>query len=362
MWFYPTNTVKRQDLKVRYKRIIVSKCGGPENLQLIAEEIPEPSADEARVKILFTGVSLADILMREGVHPESIFKRGPFSLGWDIVGTIDKLGENAAISSAWQIGDIVAALPIVGGYAQYLCIPANQLVPVPAGVDYAEAVSIVLNYTTAYQMLFRCAQIRSGERILVHGAAGGVGTALLQLGKLYGLEMYGTCSHSKEKVVIDLGAKPIDYKSVDFVQEIFKLTGNGVEAAFDGFGTKSLLRSHKTLRTGGRLIGYGFGSTSRNGHGRVHEIISNLVNWINVLTLNLKPGKRKVIPYSIQTLKRRKPDWFREDLSTLFNLLKQDKIKPIIAARIPLEEAIEAHQMLEAGSVTGKIVLICNSQ
>lgn len=346
---------------MRYKRIIVSKCGGPENLQLIDEEIPEPSADEVRVKILFAGVSLADVLMREGVHPESIFKRGPFSLGWDIVGTIDKLGENAAISSAWQVGDIVAALPIIGGYAQYLCILANQLVPVPAEVDYAEAVGIVLNYTTAYQMLHRCAHIRSGERILVHGAAGGVGTALLQLGKLDGLEMYGTCSHSKERVVVDLGAKPIDYKSVDFVREIFRLTGDGVDVVFDGFGAKSLLRSHKTLRTRGRLIGYGFGSMSRDGHGRVHEIISNLVKWINVLALNLKPGRRKVIPYSIQTLKKSKAYWFREDLSILFNLLKQHKIKPIIAARIPLDEAIEAHQLLETGSVTGKIVLICNS-
>jgi NADPH:quinone reductase len=346
---------------VRYKRIIVSKCGGPENLQLIDEEIPEPSADEVRVKILFAGVSLADILIREGVHPESIFKRGPFSLGWDIVGTIDKLGKAAAISSAWQVGDVVAALPIVGGYAQYLCIPDNQLVPVPAGVDYAEAVGIVLNYTTAYQMLHRCAHIRSGERILVHGAAGGVGTAILQLGKLDSLEIYGTCSHNKEKVVTDLGAKPIDYKSVDFVREIFRLTGNGVDVVFDGFGAKSLLRSYKTLRTGGRLIGYGFGSTSRESHGRVHEIVSNLVNWINVLALNLKPGKRKVIPYSIQTLKRRKPHWFREDLAILFNLLKEGKIKPIIGARMPLNEAAQAHQLLEAGSVTGKIVLICNS-
>jgi len=345
---------------VKYKRIVVSRFGGPENLHLVEEEIPEPRAHEVRVKISSAGVSFADILMREGFHPESLFKRTPFSPGWDIVGTVDKVGEKLPTPSTWQIGDIVAALPIVGGYAQYLCVPSDQLVSVPYGMDSAEAVGIVLNYTTAYQMLHRCAHIKSGESILVHSAAGGVGTALLQLGNMIGLEMYGTASPRKEKLVSELGAKSIDYKSVDFVQEIFRLTGNGVDVVFDGVGTKSLLRSYKTLRKGGRLIGYGFGSTFKDGHRRAYQIASNIINWINVLALNLIPNSRKIIPYSIQMLKRRKPEWFREDLEILLNLLKHEKIKPIIAARIPLNEAARAHELLGTGSVTGKIVLICN--
>lgn len=346
---------------MKYKRIIVSKCGGPENLQLIEEEVPEPRADEVRIKILTAGVSLADILMRECVHPESLFKRGPFSIGWDIVGRVDKLGEKVSTTSTWQIGDTVAALPIVGGYGQYLCLSSNQLVSVPSRVDPAEAVAMVLNYTTAYQMLHRCAHVKSGERILIHGAAGGVGTSLLQLGKLEGLEMYGTSSRSKEKVVVELGGKPIDYKSVDFVLEISRLTGD-VDAVFDGIGTKSLLRSYKTLRTDGRLIGYGFGSTMKDGRRRANEIASNIVNWINLFVLNLLPDKRKIIPYSIQTMKRRKPNWFREDLQTLLNLLKQEKIKPIIASRMALDEAAKAQELLVTRSVIGKIVLICNSE
>ena len=128
---------------------------------------------------------------------------------------------------------------------------------------------------------------------------------------------------------------------------------------FDGIGSKSLMRSYKTLRTGGRLIGYGFGSTLKKG--RHQQIASNITNWIYVLALNLIPDRRKIIPYSIQALKRRKPDWFREDLQKLLNLLKQEKIKPIIAARMPLNQAVQAHELLEKGSVTGKIVLICNS-
>lgn len=342
------------------KRVIISKFGGAENLRLIEEVIPEPRADEVRIKILTAGVSLADILMREGVHPESLLRRTPFSLGWDIVGTVDKLGDKVSSTNRWIIGHTVAALPIVGGYAQYICLPSSQLVSVPSDLDPAEAVSMVLNYTTAYQMLHRCARIKFGERILVHGAAGGVGTALLQLGKLAGLEMYGTCSHSKEKVVTDLGAKPIDYKSVDFVQEVFRLAEEGVDAVFDGIGTKSLLRSYKTLRDRGRLVGYGFGSMTKVRRHQRYQIISNILNWVNVFALNLLPYRRKVIPYSIQTLKRRRPDWFRDDLTLLLNLLKQGKIKPIIASRMPLDEAAKAHELLEKGAVTGKIVLICN--
>jgi NADPH:quinone reductase-like Zn-dependent oxidoreductase len=279
---------------VKYSHIIISKFGGPENLHLIEEEIPEPRANQVRVKILTAGVSLADILIREGIHPESLFKRTPFCIGWDFVGVVDKIGDKASRTSTWRIGDTVAALPIVGGYAEYLCLPSNQLVSVPSGLDPAEAVSVILNYTTAYQMLHRSAHIKSGESVLVHSGAGGVGTALFQLGKLHELEMYATCSLRKQEVVTGLGGKPIDYKLVDFVKEIFSLTDDGVDAVFDGIGTKSLMRSYKTLRTGGRLIGYGFGSKSKDRHRHASQIVSNVVNWISVLSLNLIPDSRKL--------------------------------------------------------------------
>jgi NADPH:quinone reductase len=144
----------------------------------------------------------------------------------DVVGVVDKLGDK--VSTTWQIGQMVAALPIVGGYSEYVCLSSDELVPVPPGLDHAEAVSLVLNYITAYQMLHRCAHIKPGEIILINGgAAGGVGTALLQLGKLANLKkMYGTASYEKHHIVSDLGGIPIDYKSVDIVQEIIKLTSS----------------------------------------------------------------------------------------------------------------------------------------
>ena len=233
------------------------------------------------------------------------------------------------------------------------CCHQIELVPIPPGLDHAEAVSLVLNYTTAYQMLHRCAHIRSGEIILIHGAAGGVGTALLQLGKLANLKMYGTASYRKLDIVSSLGGIPIDYKSVDLVQEIIKLTSHdgserGVDAVFDAIGGKSLKSSYEILRSGGRLVAYGPFSPIDIG------------DWLMMFTLNLVPDKREFILYSIQTLKRLKPDWFREDLILLLNLLKEGKIKPVVAARMPLNQAAHAHELLAGGSVEGKIVLICN--
>jgi NADPH:quinone reductase-like Zn-dependent oxidoreductase len=280
--------------------------------------------------------------------------KNTISPGWDVVGIVNKLGNEV---STWQTGQMVTALPIVGGYSEYVFSSSNDLVPVPPGLDHAEAVSLVLNYITAYQMLHRCAHIKPGESILINGgAAGGVGTALLQLGKLANLKkMYGTASHRKHDIVSSLGGIPIDYKSVDLVREIIKLTGHdhdggewGVDAVFDGIGGTSLKSSYEILSRGGRLVAYGGTPTT------------DLEYWLMMFTLNLVPDKKEFMLYSIQTLKRLKPDWFHEDLILLLNLLKQGKIKPIVAAKMPLNQAAQAHELLAHGSVRGKIVLICN--
>lgn len=183
------------------------------------EECPEPRRGEVRIKVLAAGVALPDVLAREGIHPET--PRVPFTPGWDLIGEVDRLGDGV---SGIQLGQIVAAMPISGAYAEFVCLPQGELVPVPAALDPAEAVSLILNYITAYQMLHRSAKVKTGQRVLIHGASGGVGTALLQLGSLAGLEMYGTCSAGAFSVVAGLSGVPIDYKSKDFVSEILRLT------------------------------------------------------------------------------------------------------------------------------------------
>ena len=216
---------------------------------------------------------------------------------------VDRLGDGV---SGIEPGQIVAALPISGAYAEFVCLPQRELVPVPSGLDAAEAVSLVLNYITAYQMLHRSAKVRPGQRVLIHGAAGGVGSALLQLGRLAGLEMYGTCSSRGASAVSDLGGIPIDYQHQDFVKEIHRLTSEGVDVVFDGIGGTHIWHSRKALRPGGRVVAYGLTSSLRGGRlasgrpGRRHRFRGIAIFGLYIAGGWLLPGRKRVVPYSIQ--------------------------------------------------------------
>jgi NADPH2:quinone reductase len=344
---------------MNHRRIVVTRYGGPDALRMVVEARPEPLQGEVRVKVITAGVSLPDILAREGVHPET--PRIPFTPGWDLVGVVDRVG--AGVSGVEE-GQTVAAMPIHGAYAEYVCLPRHELVPVPPGVDAAEAVSLVLNYITAYQMLHHSAGVRPGQVVLIHGASGGVGTALLQLGSLAGLKMYGTCSSGGAQAVTDLGGVPIVSGCVVFVKEIQRLEGEGVDAVFDHMGGPHLWQSRKALRPGGRVVGYGLiasirgeGLTSGRS-GRRKRFGGTATFGLYIAGGLLLPGRKRVVPYSIQTLKRLKPALFREDLITLFELLRQGKVKPLIARRFLLAEAQQAQELLGKGGVIGKIVLV----
>jgi len=346
---------------MRHTRIVVTQYGGPETLRVIEEERPEPKRGEVRVRVLAAGVSLPDVMAREGIHPET--PRVPFTPGWDLVGVVDRLGDGVA---GVEPGQTVAALPISGAYAEFVCLPQRELVPVPPGLDAAEAVSLVLNYITAYQMLHRSASVEPGQRVLIHGAAGGVGTALLQLGRLVGLQMYGTCSARGASAVTEQGGIPVDYQHQDFVEEVRRLTGEGVDAVFDGIGGPHIWRSRKALRRGGRVVAYGLTGSLSGGRlasgrpGGRHRYRAIAVFGVYIAGGWLYPGRKRVVPYSIQTLKRLKPALFRQDLTALLDLLAQQKVKPLIYRRFSLVQAREAQECLGSGGVTGKIVLVCD--
>ncbi len=347
---------------MRHTRIIVNHYGGPEVLRVVEEECPEPKDGEVRVKVLAAGVGMPDIMAREGIHPET--PQVPYTPGWDLVGVVEQLGNGV---HSVELGQKIVAMPIYGAYAEFVCLPEDEIIPLHSDLDAAEAVSIVLNYITAYQMLYRSVHVQSGERALIHGASGGVGTALLQLGRLAGLMMYGTCSTSQgASAISELGATAIDYKKQDVIAEVLRLTTDGVDYVFDPIGGAHLWQSRKALRRGGKVVGYGTTTTLRakgldsgnTGHrNRLHGVPIFALYLIGGWLL---PGHKRIVPYSIQTLKRLKPEWFRQDLITLLDMLHQRKIKPLIAQRFPLAEAKQAHELLAKGGVIGKIVLVPN--
>src|ERR1700720_195297 len=246
-----------------WQNISIAQFGGPEVMELTEQPTtPEPGSDEVRIKVLAAGTGFTDIFIRRGRYPDY---KGPvpFTPGYDIVGIVDKVGPGVA---GLHEGQMVADLCVVGGYTQYVIRPARFLVPVPDGVDPAEAVCIPLAYLTAFQMLTRYRQFAPGATILAIGASGTVGTALLDLARHFGLNAIGTCSAANMSVVESFGAKAIDYRDGDFVEAVRKLTAAqpnahkgraGVDAAFDAIGGAHFTRSFACLASGGLLVGYG---------------------------------------------------------------------------------------------------------
>ena len=337
----------------RYRRVVVSRTGGPEVLEVVEDDLPSAGRGQTRVRVSAADVSFSDVNLRRGRYPGG--PRPPFTPGYAMVGVVDEIGPDVA---GLTIGQSVAALTFYGSYSQYLCVPVEQLVAMPESLDPAAAVVLVLSYVSAYQMLHRVAHVGEGDRILVHGAAGGVGTAFLELARLAGVEVWGTASRPKHDLVTRLGATPIDYRSEDFVARIAGATGGrGVDAVFDPMGSAHLRQSIKAVRRGGTLVAYGYYAAANRGTNAVFDVASQ---YLLLALWSLPPRRTRTTFYDERPFGRRHPDWFREDLTTLFDLLAQGTLNPVIAERLPLEQAVRAHQEIEGAAVQGKIVLIPN--
>ena len=329
-----------------YKQVIITEFGDPEVMKIVdVDALPEPAAGEVRVKVQATSACFTDTMIRKGVYFD-LKKKPPFPPGYDMVGVVDKVGTGV---TDFKIGQTVADLTVSDAYTEYICRSESSLVPVPDGLDPAEVVSLVLSYMTAYQMLHRSAKVQRGQSILIHGAGGAVGSALLELGKLMDLKMYGTGSKSKHELIASLGGIPIDYQNEDFLEHV---GAGSMDAAFDAIDMDNFKRSFKSLKKGGAFVPYGFYNNTMGRGGNVP------VDYMRVALWNVLPNDRSSQFYSIGALRKKQPAWFREDLAALFDLLAQGKIKPAIERRMTLDDAVEAHKLIEKAAVKGRIVLM----
>ena len=342
-----------------WHRIRIARFGGPEVLELAEEPArPDPGPGEVCIKVVAAGTGFTDSFIRRGRYPD--FKGPlPFTPGYDLVGNVEKIGAGV---SAIREGQLVADLCVVGGYAQYAIRPARFLVPVPDGVDPSEAVCIPLAYMTAFQMLTRCQRLQPGATILVIGASGTVGTALLDLARHFGLQVIGTCSAANVPVVERFGAKAIDYRANDFVASVRRLTsgrkgGVGVEAAFDAIGGAHFSRSFACLAPGGMLVGYGSQTMAVGQEGLLSAGLglARLKIWGALSPLF---GGRPAVWYSITARRVTHPEEFKADMAKLFDMLRDGAIHPVVIDRLPLAAAREVHTRVDAGGLGGKIVLL----
>ena len=330
----------------RNRVVQVKRFGGPNELEVVDATVPTAGRSEVRVHVLASGVEYTDTLIRRHLYPQTGLRRPPFVMGYDVVGEIDQLGAGV---SGFQLGDRVADMTVVGSNADYCILRADRLTQVPAGVEAAEAAALILSWTTAYQLLHRAARVQRGQRVLVQGAAGAVGQALLVLGKMAGLELWGTGRHEHAALIGQLGATPIDYQREDFTRAL----PGGFDVVFDGIGEHAYRDSFAALKRGGLLCAYGYTAGVQ-----AQRRMIPMMMWVARLYLwRWMPGGKRARFYSINAMRARHPLWFRQDLERLLGQLAAHTIRPRVAERISFDEVADAHRRLEAGGLEGKLVL-----
>lgn len=331
---------------MHWNRVTLTAFGGPENLVLdTVADLPEPGENEVRVRILVTSAAFTDVMIRKGMYPD-VKDKPPFTPGYDMVGIVDATGPGA---TRFTPGDRVADLTTIGAYAEYICLQEDRLTLVPDGVSDVDALGMILSAVTPYQMLTRVAKMQAGECLLIHGAGGAVGTTMLQLARDAGIATFGTDVAAKHDLIRSLGATPIDAGATEAT--LREATGGGLDAVFDPLGGESLSRSIHVLKPGGILVAYGFQNEvlERGGSIPLDFVKLKLWDWL--------PNGHATAFYSIGAMRRKHPEWFREDLAALFGMLAAGRIKPVVAEVLPLAEARHAHERVEAGDVGGKLVL-----
>jgi NADPH:quinone reductase len=318
--------------------------GGPDVLRPVERPLPRPGADEVLIRVAAAGVNRPDLLQRLGKYPPP---PGASDIpGLEVAGTIEALGPASDEDAGrWRPGDRVCALLAGGGYAEFAAVPARQCLPVPAGMDVVRAAAIPETYFTVWTNLFQRGQLRTGDLVLVHGGGSGIGTTAIQLAKAFGATVFATAgSDAKGAACERLGAAAaINYRTADFAESVARLTsGRGVDIILDIIGGPYLERNLRTLAIDGRLVQIGLLGGARS-------------------EIDLGTVMRRRLTLTGSTLRNRsieeKAAIARELEQHVWPLLASGTVTPLVDRTLPLTQAAEAHRLLEAGEVVGKIVL-----
>lgn len=322
------------------KAVEITHPGGPEVLRLVERPVPGLKEGELLIRVTAAGVNRPDLMQREGRYPAP---PGASDIpGLEVAGTVVR----APAGSRFKEGDRLCALVAGGGYAEYCAAPIEQCLPLPKHVQEREAAALPETFFTVWTNVFDRARLRPGESVLVHGATSGIGSTAIQLAKAFGSPVFATAGTAEKcKAAVDLGAvRAINYKEEDFVAAIRTATeGAGVDVVVDIVGGDYLSRNLQTLRTNGRLALIGLlGGSNTN--------------------IDLRVVLQKRLTISGSTLRPRTPAEkgviARELERSVWPLLSEGKVRPIIHAEFPLARASDAHRTLEAGEVIGKVVLV----
>lgn len=331
-------------------QIICTGLGGTEKLSWVKGTVAACGPGQVAVRVEFAGVAFADTMARQGMYPQ--IPPHPYVPGYDFSGVIEALGDGV---SGLRVGQrVVGFMASFGSYAQRLIAPANSVVPLPDGVSSDAAVALCLNYLTAYHLLHQLAQVKRGETVVVTSAAGGVGTALLDLGREAGVRLFGTASAGKLDTVRERGAEAIDYRNQDFEAVLRQKVPEGVDVFIDQISADTMAKGYRLVKRGGRYLNNGSLGVRGNSRNAFLPFLARFAfrhTWPDGRKLLFNSGLAQYIS--------KHPNWFREVMPKLLAMANEGKIVPVVGARFALKDAALAHQTLENGGTIGKIVLDC---
>lgn len=338
------------------RAMVIGRYGPPEVLEVRESPEPAPKPGEALVRVHAVGVGFADLMQRMGVYPGT--PKAPFVPGLEVAGVVERAPTNSTGNRPLRVGERVVALPRFSGYAERVAAPAERIFPLPAQISFEEAAAMPVNYLTAYHAMFVMGNLQPGDRVLVHGVAGGVGSAAVQLAKARDLKVFGTAGSAKQEYIRQIGVDyPIDYTRQDFVDVVRRTAPEGIEMVMDPIGGKSFTRSYRCLGPMGRLVIFGFSAAAGpDGRRSLWRAAKAYVATRRFHPLKLMADNRAIIGVHLGHLDARSAVLAKE-LDELFRLYSAGKIKPVIGKTFPLEEAAAAHRYIHNSQHVGKVVL-----
>jgi len=340
------------------RAMVAGRYGPPKVFEVKEVPDPQPKPGEALIRVKVIGVNFADLLQRMGVYPGT--PKPPLIPGFEVAGVVEKVVESPRENEGQDIrpGDAVAALSRFNAYAEWVAVPMKNVFKLPPRMPFEDAAAIPVNYVTAFQSMFTMGNLQSGDRVLIHSAAGGVGIAAVQLAKARGLVTFGTAGPSKQDTLRKMGVDhAIDYEKSDFVSVVQKFAPDGVEMVMDAIGGKSFARSYECLGPMGRLIVYGFSAVAgADGKKNMLRGLKALLETPRFHPLKLLRDNTAVIGVSLGKMDSRGPV-LRKELAQIFDLYAAGKIKPVISKAFPFVEAAAAHQYIHDRKNIGKVIL-----
>jgi NADPH2:quinone reductase len=335
------------------RTIFLQQLGSPEQAFSIREQpIPVPQAQEVLIKVAAIGINYAEVLMRRGLYP--VRAKLPYVPGFEASGIIEKLGSGV---THLKTGQRVVVMLELGAYAEYVCAKVGSVIPIPEGMSFEDAAALPVNFATAYHCLFNTGVLFSGDRVLLHACAGGVGLAAVQFCKHAGVEIFGTAgSDEKIKFLRAYGVHhPINYRTADFSQHIKELTtGEGIDFVLDSLGGETLKKSIKLLRPNGRLASIGVSSFTQKNR---LLLLGELLFRPRLDTLSLLRRSTGFYGVYLARLAER-PRLIQSLMQTIISQYIQGKIKPHIGRAFPFEQVAGAHAFLESRNSIGKLLLL----